>query len=99
MRTSRGGQFCRGLMSDGDCCRGPPRRVLVGLDPSVQIDDDRVAVAPDQVPVEVPGRPAGRVDAVGLVPGIVLRALEAMVLRQPLHGVVLVRARKREHIR
>src|ERR1700722_3230391 len=42
--------------SEGDCCRAPPRRILVGLDPSVQIDDDRVAVAPDQVPVEVPYR-------------------------------------------
>ena len=58
---------------------GPAGGILVGLDPPVQIDDHRVAVAPDHVAVHVPGRPSGRVNAVWLVLGIVLRALEAMV--------------------
>ena len=63
----------------------------------MQIDNHGIALAPDYVSVEVPGGTPGRVDAVGLVLRIVFGALEATVIRHPLHRVVLMRARQREH--
>ncbi len=46
----------------------------------MEVDNHGVAVAADHVPVHVPRRPPGRVDAVGLVLRIMFRALKAMVL-------------------
>ena len=57
------------------CCR-PARGIFIRLNPLVQVDHDRVAIAPDDVAVHVPRRATFRVKAVRLVLRIVFRALE-----------------------
>jgi len=68
--------------------------VLVGPEHRLETDDYRVSVTPDRKAVQIPrGVPLG-VGAVGLIPGVMLGALKAVVLLDPFDRRVLVMARK-----
>src|SRR5258705_8121068 len=81
-----------------------PRGGLFGglpirLKPPRGVDDERVAFSADREAIYAARRMPGDERLVGLIPRVVLRALEARVLRQPLERGVLMRARERERVR
>src|SRR5580765_653863 len=79
--------------------RGVPGGPLgVRLDDVGKVDVEIVAFAADGEAVHVPRRAARHEGAVGLVLRLVLRALEPVVLRQPLQRGVLVRTRQVERV-
>src|SRR6185503_12446589 len=79
-----------------DLRRCPARRILVRLNPLVDVHDDEVAVAPNHVSIHVArGAPLG-VDTVRLVLRIVLGTREPAILGNPFDLVILVRTRQRE---
>ena len=52
---------------DGDGGGGPTGRILVGLDPAMQVHDHGVALAADDIAIQISGRPSGRVQPVNLI--------------------------------